>query len=166
MWQKAINMLSTYRSSTYINYMFTSTQYCNPFILDFALKNSISAPSSRLVYLLVPRTFLTWIMTQSVSTWDTSQYFYFALEVTKSFQYSLVNLPLIWQFPTTWWYLFLHFLDFIFQNFLVTGFSHIIFYSQLHKSTVLEARVIHYIKGTNFGCSTQRKFSRTSWIFL
>lgn len=154
-------MLSTYRSSTCFNYMFKSAQYCNHFILDFALKNSISAPSSRLVYLLVPRSFLLYH-----STCDTSQYLYFALEVTKSFQYSLVNLPLIWQFPTTWYYLFLHFLDFIFQSFLVTGFSHIIFYSELHKSTVLEVRVIHYIKGTNFGCSPQRKFSRTFWIFL
>lgn len=51
-----------------------------------------------------------------------------------------------------------YFLDFIFQNFLVIGFSHAIFCSQPDKPTSLEVRDIHYIKGTNLGAQLRRSF--------
>lgn len=136
---------------------FKSAQYCSHFISAFVLKKFVSVPSFGLVYLLVPSTFLTWSVTQFLYL-ECEPMFPFCFRVHKILSafttYLTIQLTIFHHLVRPLPY----FLDFIFQNFLVIGFSHAIFCSQPDKPTSLEVRDIHYIKGTNLGAQLRRSF--------
>lgn len=164
MWQQAIWWVFIEAPHMLIGSEFKSAQSCSRFISAFVLKDFVSLRSFGLGSLLVPSTFLTWSATQFLDL-ECEPMFPFCFRIHKILSAFATHLTihltifhhLVRPLP--------YFLELIFQNFLVTGFSHAIFCSQSDNPISLKARDIQYIKGTNLGDQLRRSFLRLAEFF-